>query len=110
MGGSVVMDPQAAEPVEQAVEAWGELLALGTDSEATVAQTWLPMLRCPQSRSWQHSEAWASTMCMVVSTVAGNPCPVRATCRSSCDDVVGSCGSAGAEAEPSRGASADMDP
>ena len=70
------MDPQAAEPVKQTVEAWGELLALGTDSEATVAQTWLPMLRCPRSRSWQLSEAWASTMCIVVSTVAGNLCPV----------------------------------
>ena len=76
MGGSVVMDPQAAEPVKQTVEAWGELLALGTDSEATVAQTWLPMLRCPWSRSWQHSEAWASTTCTGVSTAAGNPCAV----------------------------------
>ena len=70
------MGPQAAEPLKQTAEALGELLALGTDSEATVAQTWLPTLRCPQSRSWQHSEAWASTTCMVVSTVTGNPCPV----------------------------------
>ena len=70
------MDPQAAEPVKQTVEAWGELLALGTDSEATVAQTWLPMLRCPRSRSWQHSEAWVPTMCTVDSIVTGNPCPV----------------------------------
>jgi len=46
----------------------------------------------------------------VVGTVAGNPCPVRATCRSSCDDVVGGCGSASAEAEPSRGGPTDMDP
>ena len=76
MGGSVVMDPQAAEPVKQTVETLGELLALGTDSEATVAQTWLPTLRCSRGRSWQHSGAWASTTCVVVSTVAGNPCPV----------------------------------
>jgi len=85
-------------------------LALGTDSEATVAQTWLPMLRCPWSRSWQHSEAWVSTMCTVDSIVTGNPCPVRGTCRSSRDDVVGGCGSVGAEAKPSRGALADMGP
>ena len=60
MGGSVVMDPQAAEPVKRTVEALGELLALGTDSEATVAQMWLTTLHCPRCRSWQHSEAWAS--------------------------------------------------
>ena len=85
-------------------------MVLGTDSEATVSQTWFPTPRCSQSTNWQHSEAWASTMRIVVGTVVGNPSPVRATCRPSCDDVVGGCGSASAEAEPLRGGSTDMDP
>jgi hypothetical protein len=77
MGGSAGANAEATETLKWIAEARREQLVLYTDSEATGAELNSPrraVLGAVGVR--QHSAVWVSVVGTVLSTAAGNPCPI----------------------------------